>query len=350
MLDFTPDPIAIQLGPIPVYWYGIGYAVGLAAAYLVMVRLARRAGEDAEILANAMIVVAIAALIGGRAYHVIDQWALYKDDPMKIFLPPYSGLGVYGGIATGTIAAFLYARWKKLPFLRWADIVAPGLFVMQAIARWGNFFNQELYGTPTKLPWGIPIDCAHRIAAYPCGSDYPESTLFHPLFLYESLSGAIGAIVLIWLGFHARKSLRPGDLLLLFFIWYGIVRFTLETFRQDNWTFFGVPTAQIVSLLFVIPAFLMLAWRHRRDHPLDDPPSRPEVATWGAIGRPVEPGEVDDEYDEDDEGDGDYDADDEPEDGDADEADGAESDGDDEADGAGSGAPDDDAEPGPATT
>jgi len=215
-------------------------------------------------------------------------------------LPPYSGLGVYGGIATGTVAAWLYARYKRVPFLRWADIVAPGLFVMQAIARWGNFFNQELYGTPTKLPWGIPIDCAHRIAAYPCSSAYPESTLFHPLFLYESLSGVVGAVALIWLGFHARKSLRPGDLLLLFFVWYGMVRFVLETFRHDNWTFFGVPTAQIVSLLFVIPSLVILAWRHRRDHPLDDPPSRPEVATWGAIGRPVEPGEVDDELEDED--------------------------------------------------
>jgi phosphatidylglycerol:prolipoprotein diacylglycerol transferase len=286
MLNLTPDPIAFQLGPIPVYWYGIGYALGLAAAYFVMVRLARRAGEDADILGNGIIVVAIAALIGGRAYHVIDQWALYQDDPIKIFQPPYSGLGVYGGIATGTIAAFLYARYKHVPFLRWADIVAPGLFVMQAIARWGNFFNQELYGTPTTLPWGIPIDCAHRIAAYPC-SDFAEATRFHPLFLYESLSGLIGAAVLIWLGFHARKRLRPGDLLLLFFVWYGLIRFALETLRQDNWTFFGIPTAQIVSLLFVIPALLILAWRHRPGHPLDDPPTHPEVATWGAIGRPV---------------------------------------------------------------
>ncbi len=166
MLDFTPDPIAIQLGPIPVFWYGIGYALGLAVAYMIMVRLARRAGEDPEILGNAMIVVAIAALIGGRAYHVIDQWALYASDPLKIILPPYSGLGVYGGIATGTLAAFLYARYKHVPFLRWADIIAPGLFAMQAIARWGNFFNQELYGTPTTLPWGIPIECTHRIAEY----------------------------------------------------------------------------------------------------------------------------------------------------------------------------------------
>jgi phosphatidylglycerol:prolipoprotein diacylglycerol transferase len=290
MLNFTPDPIAFQIGPIPVYWYGIGYALGLAAAYLVMVRLARRAGENAEILGNGIIIVAVAALIGGRAYHVIDQWALYQNDPIKIFLPPYSGLGVYGGIATGTVAAFLYARYKGVPFLRWADIVAPGLFVMQAIARWGNFFNQELYGTPTTLPWGIPIDCAHRLQdVYPCETFPFDTTRFHPLFLYESLSGLIGAIALIWIGFHLRKRLRPGDLLLLFFVWYGLVRFALETFRQDNWTFFGIPTAQIVSMLFVIPALVILAWRHRRGHPLDDPPSNPAVATWGAIGRPVDP-------------------------------------------------------------
>lgn len=289
MLDFTPDPIAIQLGPLPVYWYGIGYALGLGLAYLVMIRLARRAGEDPDILGNAMIVVAIAALIGGRAYHVIDQWALYKDDLLKIVLPPYSGLGVYGGIATGTIAALFYARWKQAPFLRWADIVAPGLFVMQAIARWGNFFNQELYGTPTTLPWGIPIDCAHRLAdVYPCQTFPFETTRFHPLFLYESLSGLIGAAVLIWLGYRARRWLRPGDLLLLFFVWYGVVRFSLETFRSDNWTFFGVPTAQVVSLCFIVPALLILIWRHRPGHPLDDPPSKPEVATWGATGRPVE--------------------------------------------------------------
>src|SRR3990172_5697256 len=227
MIDFTPDPIAFQLGPLPVYWYGIGYALGLAAAYLVMVRLARRAGEDADILGNGMIIVAIAALVGGRLYHVIDQWALYQDDLIKIVLPPYSGLGVYGGIATGTVVAFLYARYKRAPFVRWTDIIAPGLFVIQAIARWGNFFNQELYGSPTTLPWGIPIDCAHRISGatfdYSCAV-LPETTRFHPLFLYESLSGALGAIVLIWLGYHARRRLRPGDLLLMFFVWYGLVR------------------------------------------------------------------------------------------------------------------------------
>ena len=178
MIDLTPSPIAFAIGPLTVHWYGIAYAVGLAAAYFVIAHEARWRGLDVGLLPNAMIVVAIAALIGGRLYHVIDQWQLYKDDPLKIVLPPYSGLGVYGGIIAGTIAAVLDARWKQQPFLRWADAVAPGLFVMQAVARWGNFFNQELYGAPTNLPWGIAIECQYRTQGYACppGSD-PTATL-----------------------------------------------------------------------------------------------------------------------------------------------------------------------------
>lgn len=291
MLDFVPNPIALQLGPLTVGWYGLAYAVGLFVAYQILVRLARRAGEDPEVVGNGIVIVAIAALIGGRLYHVIDQWALYEDDLLKIVLPPYTGLGVYGGIATGLVAVVAYTRISGLPFWRWADIIAPALFAMQAVARWGNFFNQELYGPPTTLPWGIPVACARRIATYACppGSD-PTAVLaerFHPLFLYESLSGVLGAVVLIWIGFRIRDRLRPGDLILTFFIWYGLVRFGLEFLRQENWTFFGAPTAQLVSVLFVGPALLTLAWRHRPMHPDDDPPSRPAVATWGAPGRTV---------------------------------------------------------------
>jgi phosphatidylglycerol:prolipoprotein diacylglycerol transferase len=287
MLDFTPDPIAIQLGPLPVYWYGIGYALGLAAVYLLLTRLARRAGEDPDLVGNGMIIVAVAALIGGRLYHVIDQWALYQDDPLKIILPPYTGLGVYGGIFTGLLAVIAYTRYKHVPFWRWADIVAPGLFLMQAIARWGNFFNQELYGPPTTLPWGIPIDCEHRIAAYPCSAFPFETTQFHPLFLYESISGLLGMLFLLWLGSRFRSRLRPGDIILTFFIWYGLVRFGLETLRSDNWTLFGIPTAMLVSLVFVGVSAVILVWRHRPGHLADDPPSRPEAATWGALGQPV---------------------------------------------------------------
>jgi phosphatidylglycerol:prolipoprotein diacylglycerol transferase len=289
MIDITPDPIAFRIGSFPVHWYGIAYAVGLVAVYLVLVREAKRRGQDPELVGNGLIIVAIAALIGGRLYHVIDQWALYKDDLITAVLPlmrlpdgsygfaGFSGLGVPGGIISGTITAwFLTKRWH-VPFWTWADIVAPGLFVMQAVGRIGNFFNQELYGPPTTLPWGIAIDCAHRVVPYSC-DQYPLATThFHPLFLYESLSGLIGAAVLLWLARRRTSRLVPGDLLLIFFVWYGTTRFLLEFMRIGNWTFFGIPTAQIVSAGFVIAGLVALWYRHG--------PGRPAAgAEWVAVG------------------------------------------------------------------
>jgi phosphatidylglycerol:prolipoprotein diacylglycerol transferase len=273
MLNFTPDPIAFRIGPLDVHWYGIAYAVGLAAVYFLLTRLAERRGLNVNLVGNGMLIVAVAALVGGRLYHVIDQWQLYANDPLKIVLPPYSGLGVYGGIITGTMAAFLYIRRHHESFWAWADVVAPTLFLMQAIGRWGNFFNQELYGPPTTLPWGIPIDAAHRIAQYPV-SEFPvETTRFQPLFLYESISGILGMLVLIYLGSRMQRAdsrLRTGDLLFAFFIWYGIVRFLVETLRLNNWTFFGVPTAQLVSLAFVAVGVVGIAIRHRFAPPEGD--------------------------------------------------------------------------------
>ena len=309
LISVTPDPVAIHLGPIPILWYGVCYAIGLAATYVVITREARRRGLDARLVDNGIIIVAAAALIGGRLYHVIDQWHLYQDDPLKIILPPYTGLGVYGGIITGTIAAYLVTRRWNVSFLRWADVVAPGLFVMQAIGRWGNFFNQELYGPPTNLPWAITIDCAHRVAPYACSALYPPDQGFHPLFLYESISGVLGALALIWMGYHLRHRLRPGDLLLTFFIWYGAVRFVLEPLRQENWTFNGIPTAMLVSIGFIAVGVLALLWRHRPGRDTDAPATLWRHATWGASGTIPEGAdaddkefddEYDDEYDDDD--------------------------------------------------
>lgn len=279
MIDITPDPVFVRLLGFPIYWYGIAYAVGLAVTYWVIVREARFRGLDEGLVGTGMIVVAVSALIGGRLYHVIDQWALYKDHPITAILPltvqadgsyafsGFTGLGVPGGIITGTIAAWAFIRYHHQSFPRWADAVAPGLFVMQAIGRWGNFFNQELYGPPTTLPWGIKIDCAHRIADFPCAI-YPEATThFHPLFLYESLSGIAGALFLIWLGRRWSSRLMTGDLLLIFFLWYGLTRFVLEFLRHDNWTFFGVPTAQIVTLGFILVGLLGLLYRHGPGRP-----------------------------------------------------------------------------------
>ena len=298
MIDWTPQPIAFSVGPLAVHWYGIMYAIGLALTYVVVEREARRRGLDVGLMVNGFIVIAFAALVGGRLYHVIDQWdARYRNDLLAIILPPYSGLGVYGGIATGFIAGILYARWKRQPILGWADAAAPGLLVMQGVARWGNFFNQELYGPPTNLPWGIAIQCANRTETWACppGSD-PGATLgqhFVPLFLYESISGFVGAVVLILLA-RRVSSLRPGDLVLLFFAWYGTTRFLLEPLRTNNWLLGGVPTASIISAVAVVGALLVLAWRHRpgaaagdaggpSDPTVDDFPRSPAPAVPPAV-------------------------------------------------------------------
>ena len=241
-------------------------------SYLVLIRQASRFGQDPELVANGIIVIAVAALIGGRLYHVIDQWQLYKDDLLRIVLPPYSGLGVYGGLVTGILAFIVLVRYHRVNPWVWADIVAPALFTMQAIGRWGNFFNQELYGPPTGLPWGIAIDCAHRVAAYPCAT-FPEATTgFHPLFLYESISGIVGAALLVWLSRRRPYRLRPGDQILIFFIWYPIVRFLLENLRTGNWVVGGMPAAQIMSVLFALGSFLILLYRHRRAT-FEEPPA-----------------------------------------------------------------------------
>jgi phosphatidylglycerol:prolipoprotein diacylglycerol transferase len=268
MIDWTPSAIAIQLGPLPLYWYGIAYALGLASAYWVMVRQARRFGENPAIIGNGLIIVAIAALAGGRLYHVIDQWALYRDDLLKIFLPPYSGLGIFGGFVTGTIAVIFLVRYYRVSFWRWADIIAPGIFLMQAAGRLGNFFNQELYGPPTSLPWGIAIDCAHRVVEYPCTSFPLETTHFHPLFLYESLSGLLAAVVLVWLSSRPRPWLRVGDLGAILFIWLGGARFLLEFLRINNWRIGEIPTAQIFGAAFVAVGIGILVLRRRQQAPI----------------------------------------------------------------------------------
>jgi phosphatidylglycerol:prolipoprotein diacylglycerol transferase len=267
MIDWTPNAIALQIGPFSLFWYGIAYAVGLAAAYWIMTRQAHWFGENAAIIGNGLIVVAVAALIGGRLYHVIDQWQLYKDDLLKIVLPPYSGLGIFGGFITGTIAVLFLVRRHKVSAWRWADIIAPGIFLMQAAGRWGNFFNQELYGPPTNLPWGLAIDCAHRVVEYPCTSFPLATTHFHPLFLYESTSALIGAATLIWLSRRPRPWLRVGDLGAIMVIWIGGFRFMLEFLRIGNWRLADIPTAQIFGAAFVVVGIGMLILRRRQHAP-----------------------------------------------------------------------------------
>ena len=277
MIDFTPNPIALAIGSLEIRWYGIAYVAAIIAGAWLATREARRRGERTDIIVDALIVLAVAALIGGRAYHVIDQWAYYKDHLAQIVLPPYSGLGIYGGLFTGLLAAIWLTRHYKVSFWRWGDIIAPAILIAQAVGRWGNFMNQELYGPPTNLPWGIAIQCQYRVAEFACpaGSD-PTATLgqhFIPLFFYESMLSLVGVFVMLflWRRFTARgRLLIAGDVGLLYFVWYGLERGLLEFLRGGwNWTFLGIPMAQLVGLGAAAGAIIVILLRHWyvRRHP-----------------------------------------------------------------------------------
>ena len=154
------------------------------------------------------------------------------------------------------------------------DSVIAGTLFAQGIARWGNFFNQELYGPPTNLPWGIVIDCAHRVAQYPC-SLYPfETTGFHPLFFYESALDILGGLIVLFISRRYLARIQPGDLVAFWGIWYGTTRGLLEFFREGwNWTVSGIPTAQLIGIMVFLIGVVWIAYNHRPGtRPFDYPP------------------------------------------------------------------------------
>jgi len=266
VIQITPEPILFQLGPLSIGWYGVGYVVGLAVLLLVAQWETARRGYNPNHVWNALLLVGALALIGGRMYHVIDQWGpIYSSDPLKAILPPYAGLGLYGGVAGAVLGLLIYTRWKKIPLPIGLDIVIAGALFAQGIARWGNFFNQELYGPPTDLPWGIAIDCVHRVAEWPC-TLYPEATTgFHPLFFYESALDIIGGFIVLAISRKWLYRLQPGDLAAFWGIWYGATRTVLETFRAGwNWTLSGIPTAQIIGIALILIGLIWLIYNHPR--------------------------------------------------------------------------------------
>jgi phosphatidylglycerol:prolipoprotein diacylglycerol transferase len=264
LIDITPAS-GIELGPLTLGFYGVGYVLAIAVMLLVSQLEARRKGLDPSLVINAIIVVAVFALVGARLYHVIDEWERYASDPIQAVLPPYSGLGLYGGIFGAAIGIWVYVRGKDIPIGRALDVVVPGTLFAQGIARWGNFFNQELYGPPTDLPWGIVVDCTHRVAQYPCDL-YPEATTgFHPLFFYESVLTIAGGFIALFVARRFADRLLDGDLASFWMVWYGGVRLLLETFRDGwNWTFLGVPVAMLIGVALIVAGLGTAWWRHSR--------------------------------------------------------------------------------------
>lgn len=274
-MDFIPSSVAFSI-PLPngqffsIYWYGILIVTGALVGTYIASLLAKQRGLDPEHAWNALLVVLIAGVVGARLYHVISSptgtsigLQYYLDNPGEILNFRAGGLGIYGAVAGGLFGLYLYTRYMKLDFMRFVDIAMPGLAFGQAIGRWGNFFNQELYGFPTMLPWGIRIDEAHRLPIFADLTKYPvETTHFTPTFLYESLLDFGIGIIMLYVIRRWSTSLKSGDMFLLWGILYGVARFLVEFQRPDAWMISGIATAQIIALILIVVCGVALMYRH----------------------------------------------------------------------------------------
>jgi phosphatidylglycerol:prolipoprotein diacylglycerol transferase len=258
-------PQGFFIGPVFIYYYGIILMLGAVAAAFLAEREARRRGLDSELVWDALIYLLIVGIIGARIWHILTPppsmveqgitTKYYLTHPLDALWIRKGGLGIPGAVIGGVLALYWFCRRRKLSFAEWTDIAAPSLALGQAIGRWGNFTNQELYGAPTTLPWGIKI-------SFPTG--YPPDTRFHPLFLYESLWNLVNVVLLLWLGRRFADRLKPGDLFLVYLVTYPLGRFLLEFLRLDAALVYGININQTIMLVVALLAGGTLFWRHRR--------------------------------------------------------------------------------------
>ena len=259
------DPIALQLGPLSVHWYGIIMAAAILGAAWLGTAEARRRGENPEVGWSMLLWTIAGGVIGARIYHVIHEWDFYAANFALIPQVWNGGLGIPGAVAGGAAAIWAYTRLQGLPTGRWFDIFVMALPLGQAIGRLGNFVNEELYGPPTTLPWGIPISAAHRVGEWANLNAYPEATTrFHPLFAYEAIASLLTLAAMIWISRRFAARLYDGDMLLIYIMFYGVVRSYLETFRVENWVIAGLPTATWLGLGGLVLAGGFLFLRHAR--------------------------------------------------------------------------------------
>jgi phosphatidylglycerol:prolipoprotein diacylglycerol transferase len=259
------DQLGIHIGPLYLRFYAMALLAGILSAAGLIAYRAKRAGQDPDHLWNGLVWVVLSGIVGARIYHVltpppsmgITAWE-YISDPSRAFAIWKGGLGLPGALVGGGIAAVVYTRRNGLSFWVWADLIIPGVALGQAVGRLGNFFNQELYGLPSDLPWAVAIRRENRVPGY------EDSSRFHPMFLYEMILNLVISGGLIWIGNRFAHRLRSGDLLGLYTIFYFGGRFFLEYLKLDAPALGqGLTIAQVVSALAVLGGVIFLAARHR---------------------------------------------------------------------------------------
>ncbi len=254
-----PGAVAVAIGPWNIYWYGIIIVTALVAGLGVSIFRARQKQVSTHHVYNLFLLLLPTGLIGGRIAHVIAEWPYYISQPVSILRIWEGGLAFHGVLIACLITAAVYCHRQHLSFWRMTDVMVVGVPLMQAIGRWGNYFNQELYGPPTDLPWGIPISITNRLG------EFIEATHFHPIFLYESLA-MVAVFGMLWY-VSRRYDWRPGMLTLVYFFLFGIVRFALDFFRIDHPQIGPLLVTQWISIIVIISAGYSFLYRLLAKHP-----------------------------------------------------------------------------------
>ena len=266
------DPIIFQFKlfgvDIILRWYGVLVMLGAVAGAWLAEREIRRRGENGEAIWDAMVWVLPIGIFGARLWYVVNNIlggsTYYTDTPSRIFNIPEGGLHFFGGLLFGGVALYFFLRSNKMDFWLFLDAIAPAVFIGQALARPANYINQELYGQPTNLPWGIPIDAGHRLAQYANLSLFPvETTRFHPTFAYEMILNILLALLLLWLSRQYVERMKPGAIFSIWLIFAGLARAFIEFFRPDQ-PLIGdtfVTYSMFVSLLMAVAGVVMLLVR-----------------------------------------------------------------------------------------
>ena len=261
-------PSGFNIGPLIIHFYGILIMLGVLAAAILGRREADRRAQNGELVWDMLVWVLIAGILGARLWHIFTPspsaeaqgltTSFYLTHPLDALAIWNGGLGIPGAVIGGAIALYFFGRRHHLAYLTWLDILVPGLALGQAIGRWGNFFNQELYGAPTSLPWAIYIDPQHRLPGF------ENQAYFHPTFLYESLWDVGNMFLLLWLSRRFKDRLKTGDIFLVYLIVYPFGRFWLEFLRLDSSQLGGVNDNQVFMFVVLVVASIILVWRHRK--------------------------------------------------------------------------------------
>lgn len=248
---FEPSSILLSIGPIAIHWYGFIIALGALLGYIAVMHIAKQFNIDRKQLGDLIFYCIVFGIIGARLYHVIGQFSFYVGHPLEIFAIWNGGLAIHGGLIGGILVVLYMSKKYSLNKWRIADLLSVGVILGQAVGRWGNFFNQELYGRPTDLPWKISISLENRL------SEYIDAQFYHPTFLYESLLNGLLFAVLFWL--LKKNKLPEGSIVLLYLIGYSLIRFAMEFLRFEPTVFvFGFRFPQVLSVVVIFGAGYLL--------------------------------------------------------------------------------------------